>query len=121
MNLRHGFPVAGQVAKNTLDGGLDSAEIFQHQTGALFTHPVGIVAFLGERPGIALDDYRKSHGDGFADAAGAGLSDEEVGQAHVVRNLRSEAFHKVSDGGGEGAEAFGKLPIAAANKDELDV
>src|ERR1035438_9420353 len=46
----------------------------------LFDDPVGVVALVRQGPRAALHDHRQPHGQRFADAAGAWLADEEVGQ-----------------------------------------
>jgi hypothetical protein len=68
---------------------------------------------------LRFDDHRELHGDGFADAAGAGLPDEEIGQVHVVGNLAGETLDEAGRGGRQAAKRRGELLVVPADEDEL--
>ena len=53
-------------------------------TPTCFRHPLGVVALLRQRPGVALHDHRQLHRERFADAARARLADEKIRKVHVV-------------------------------------
>ena len=52
------------------------AERSQHHAHLLLANPLGVVALLRQRPGVALHHHRQLHRDRFADAAGSRLADE---------------------------------------------
>src|SRR5215469_9011364 len=58
-----------QVEEHLLHRIAHPTEIGQDDAGLFFADPLGVVALLRERPGIALDDHREVHGDRLADAA----------------------------------------------------
>jgi len=72
------------------DGFAQMREGAHHHPDLRFDDPVGVVALVGQRPLVALDDRGQPHGQRFADAAGTGISDEEVGQAHLKRDVGGE-------------------------------
>src|SRR5581483_5866274 len=72
-------------------------------------------------PGVALNDYGQAHGHGLANAPRARLSDEKVGQMHVVGDFGSEAFDETRSRGAHTAKGCRELLIAPANENELGI
>jgi hypothetical protein len=71
----------------------DGLEGVQHDSGAVFLHPIRVVALLRHGPRVAYDDDGQALLNGFADAAGTGLADEEIAQLHEITDLRGKADH----------------------------
>src|SRR6267143_6040071 len=61
-----------------LDGPPNVGEAAQHDSPTRFGDPFGVIALLRHGLLIALDDHREMELQGFTDAAGTGLPDEEV-------------------------------------------
>ena len=57
---------------------------------------------------------------GFADGAGAGFTDEEIGKGHVVFDVLGEAYDGDGLAGRELLKFGGQLLVVAADEDELD-
>src|SRR5580700_965647 len=74
------------------DGFIQLGEAIDHHANLLFDDPVRVVALVRQRPLVALDDYGQPHGQRLADAAGTGLANEEIGEAHQSRHLGGESF-----------------------------
>ena len=117
------FAESGEVIalEEGTDRGDDLKEVTDHDADFFFADPLGVVALLRERPGVALDDNRETHGDGFADTAGTGLADEKIREVHVVGNARGETFDKNGDASFAGAKPFGEGFIFAADENELEI
>src|SRR5262245_9036876 len=94
MNLAHALAVVLQDAgyEERCHGSADLREIRNDQAYSLLEDPVGVVALLRQRPGVALYDHGQPHGDRLTDAAGTGLPDQEIRETHIPRNLGGEAF-----------------------------
>ena len=71
----------------------DGLEGVQHDSGAVFLHPIRVVALLRHGPGVAHHDDGQALLNGFADAAGTRLADEEIAQLHEITDLRRKADH----------------------------
>ena len=68
----------------------DVLEGIQHDSGIVFFHPIGVVALLQHGPCVAHHDDGQALLNGFADAAGTRLADEEVGELHEIADLRGK-------------------------------
>ena len=76
-----------------LDGCGDLQEkAAEHQADLLLLDPIRVVPLVRHGPGISLHDDRQALDQRLADAAGARLADEKVGQFHIERNLAREAL-----------------------------
>src|ERR1700722_10473990 len=58
--------------------GVDGAERWQYHAHLLLANPLGVVTLLRKCPSVSLHHHRKMHSNRFANAAGAGLADEEI-------------------------------------------
>jgi hypothetical protein len=72
---------------------VDGLEGIQHDSGVVFLHPIRVVAFLQHGPGVAHHDDGQALLNGFADAAGTRLADEEIAQVHEITDLRGKPDH----------------------------
>ncbi len=98
-----------------------ASEIRNDQTHAFFPNPTSIETFLGERAGVALDNDRQAHGEGFTDAAGPGFADKEIGEMHEGGNLTCEFLDGNREAKTPLAEARGEEPIFSAHEDQLKI
>src|SRR5260370_28885240 len=57
-------------------------ETLQYDAYTFLLHPLRVVAFLRERPGVAFDQHRELADHGFSDASWAGLADQKIRCAH---------------------------------------
>jgi hypothetical protein len=80
--------ILGEARGESRNGAADGVERIEHQSDLVLQHPVGVVAFLRHGPRIAHHDDGQALLNRFADAAGAGLADEEIGELHEVADLR---------------------------------
>ena len=99
----------------------DAPEVRQYHAHALLANPLGVVAFLRERPGIALDNQRQPHGHGLADAARPGLADEVIRKLHVARHFLREAFDEDRRLARKGTQPRRQLLVVTANQHQLPV
>src|ERR1700691_5526089 len=102
------------------DGAAEMGEAADHYPNLLFDDPVGVVAFVSQRPRIALHDDGQPHGQCFADGAGPGLAYEKVGQAHVIGDLAGKALDVHRHAMGHGAQLPRGSLVASAENDHLD-
>src|SRR5271154_611099 len=89
----YGGPVSIEGLEHFFYCRADVTEVGKDFANSLVGDPLGVVTLLGEGPGVAFDDYGEFHGYGFADAAGAGLAYEEIGEMHEIRDLGGESFY----------------------------
>src|SRR5579871_5754352 len=92
----------------------DLAETLERDAQAVLNQPLGVVTLLRHRRSVAFGNYRQMELQGFADASGAGLPDEEIGERHVIVNLRGEALDEDALLQWQGAQLVGELDIVAA-------
>jgi len=78
-------------------------EAIQDNPDAFFLHPLGIVALLRKRPGVALNKHRKFANHGFRDASRAGFANQKIRRAHQLMNF----FRETDD-------VYRQLPIVRA-------
>lgn len=78
-------------------------------------------AFLRHGEGVVDDDHRQALLQGLAQAARAGLADEEVGQPHVARDIVGEAQHHPRRRRRQRAQLAGERLVVAAHQDQLGV
>ena len=71
---------------------LDFSKTVQHDSHFIFHNPLGVVALLWQRPGIAFDDHRQFHVNRFADAARARLANKKIGEMHITVHVGGETF-----------------------------
>ena len=83
--------------------------------------PIGIVALLNHRPGVALNDHRQSHQQRLAEAAGPRLADKIVGQAHEVVDLARESLDVMREWQPHRRQSLFQRLVMTADKDELRV
>jgi len=84
-----------------------------------FLDPAGVVALVRQSPGIALHDDGQSLGQGFADAAGAGFADEEIGDLHVERDVARESLDEHGNVRRHGAQLGSGALMASAKQNQL--
>jgi hypothetical protein len=80
-----------EPARHRVDALADRFERIQHDADAVLLHPLRVVALLRHGPGVAHDDDGQLLLDGFADAAGPGLADEEIAQLHEIADVRGKS------------------------------
>jgi hypothetical protein len=72
---------------------VDGLEGIQHDSRVEFFHPIRVVALLRHGPRVAHHDDGQPLLNGFADAAGTRLADEEIAQLHEIADLRGKPDH----------------------------
>jgi hypothetical protein len=88
LNARNPGAIGIEAARHRGDAGGNVAERIQYDSRVMFLHPVGVVAFLQHGPRIAHQDDGQPLLNGFTDAAGTRLADEEIAQLHEIADLR---------------------------------
>ena len=74
------------------DCAFDFTKITKHDSYFVFQNPLRVIALLGQRPGIAFDDYGQLHLNGLADATRSGLADKKIGEMHITVHVGGETF-----------------------------
>ncbi len=130
-DLKHGAVVKplGGGAEPRIGGGLEQfvnyprnpPEVRQYDADTLLANPLGVVAFLRERPGIALHNHRQPHGHRLADAARPRLADEVIRELHVARHFLGEAFDENRRAARKRPQPRRQLLVVTANQHKLPV
>jgi len=108
--------------KQLLDGRRKiPAEILDHDPGPQLLDPFRVVALMRHRPGVPLDNHRQLLRERLAEAAGPRLTDEEVRDLHIQRNLFREALHHHRNLLLECFQFPGDGLVLAADQDQLHV
>ncbi len=88
LNARDTGAIVVEAARHRRHSAADGLEGIQHDSRVVLLHPIGVVAFLGHGPRVAHHDDGQALLNGFADAAGTRLADEEIAQLHEIADLR---------------------------------
>jgi hypothetical protein len=97
----------------------DRFEGVQDDPGLVFAQPLGVVALLRHGPRVAHDNHRESLLNGFADAAGTRLADEEVAELHEIANVRGKPDHDSRRRRAHSPQCIRQRAIVAADQNEL--
>jgi hypothetical protein len=93
LNARDAPAIVLEAARYFRYAAGDGLEGVQHDSGVVFLHPLRVVALLRHGPRIAHHDDGQPLLNGFADAAGTRLADEEIAQLHEITDLRGKPDH----------------------------
>jgi hypothetical protein len=118
-------PDRGPVLVEPIDqperGRARRAQRRDHASHAALVDPAGVVALLGHRPRVAERDHRQPALQRLAQAARAGLADEEIGQPHVARHLAGEADRRMRRGAAHRPQRIEQRVVVAAQEHQLHV
>jgi len=82
---------------------------------------VRVIHLLRKGPGVAFYNHWQTHADRFTNAAGTGLTDEEISQTHVVRDALRKAVDNFPAARFKFFQPAAHLLIVSAKKDHLHI
>src|SRR5438309_4545771 len=81
-----------RLAKEFMNAIRNVIEAVQDDSQPFLRDPLRVVTLLRHCRAVSLDDYRQAKLQGFADAPGSGLTNEEICERHVMRHIRRETL-----------------------------
>jgi hypothetical protein len=94
-------------------------EAGQNHTDAVLQYPFGVVALLHHGRSVSIDDHRQLHYQCLTETAGAGLADEIIGKAHVIRYFARESRNVMGERQIHCDHAFAQILIVPAHENQL--